>query len=262
MRENLTHAGASPGSLELYSLEPVVFRATRPNGKSRLAISSQLLGGVILNGCVLLLPAAVLGVVPSLLADGAAQLLLLLATLFCAVELWLVLGQPRVSSSPTRDGDRQAFWLATATGLLILMTFWGGLWHRADGSPACSAILQALGSLGLLSGTILRAIAIARLGDRFRTEVSVDATHRLLQHGIYGWIRHPSETGLLLATLGICLLTGWYAGLALWLGGLVPLSFLRVRLEEHHLESVHGDVYRQYARRVRRFIPLPTIRSV
>lgn len=72
--------------------------------------------------------------------------------------------------------------------------------------------------------------------------------------GIYARIRHPRYTGSLLAILGACLLDGtrvaWLVAAA-WL----LLMLLAIALEERELRMRFGDAYREYCRRVPRFIP-------
>jgi len=53
----------------------------------------------------------------------------------------------------------------------------------------------------LLSGVTLRALAVRTLGRNFRTEI-VGVDNALVRSGVYRFLRHPSETGLLAASLG------------------------------------------------------------
>jgi protein-S-isoprenylcysteine O-methyltransferase Ste14 len=75
----------------------------------------------------------------------------------------------------------------------------------------------------------------------------------LVTSGIYGWMRHPLYTALIL----------WASGWSLWWGswpagfGTVALVFfiiLKARVEERHLLSRY-PAYADYQRRVRGFIP-------
>ena len=85
-----------------------------------------------------------------------------------------------------------------------------------------------------------------------RTELAGGA--ELQSCGIYARIRHPRYTGSLLAILGACLLDGtrvaWLVAAA-WL----LLMLLAIALEERELRMRFGDPYREYCRRVPRFIP-------
>jgi protein-S-isoprenylcysteine O-methyltransferase Ste14 len=75
----------------------------------------------------------------------------------------------------------------------------------------------------------------------------------LVTSGVYGWVRHPIYTGLILGTLGWSL---WNANL---LGvGLALLLFaffdLKSRREERWLTEAYPN-YPEYRRRVRKLIP-------
>jgi protein-S-isoprenylcysteine O-methyltransferase Ste14 len=77
---------------------------------------------------------------------------------------------------------------------------------------------------------------------------------RIVSEGPYRWVRNPMYLGHLL----------FFAGLALALGSWVAAAVLafhvawfdrRVREDEAHLEQRFGEAYREYRRRVKRWIP-------
>lgn len=71
--------------------------------------------------------------------------------------------------------------------------------------------------------------------------------------GIYAHIRHPRYTGSLLAILGACLLGGTRVT---WLVAAAWLVLMRAAIAlERELQTRFGDAYREYCRRVPRFIP-------
>lgn len=76
---------------------------------------------------------------------------------------------------------------------------------------------------------------------------------RLIQAGIYRWVRHPLYTSLMLLSAGWGLL--WCSSLALLTTGVLAL-FLNAKAvrEEGWLREQFTD-YADYERRVRRFIP-------
>lgn len=77
---------------------------------------------------------------------------------------------------------------------------------------------------------------------------------RLVTTGVYGRIRHPRYTMLMVGALGNFLLTGYAALLA----ALVVTTILTVamaRLEERELVAHFGDEYRRYRERVPAFFP-------
>lgn len=71
--------------------------------------------------------------------------------------------------------------------------------------------------------------------------------------GIYGWIRNPIYSGLLVASLGIVLFGASRWHIATWVA-LLALLICKARLEERMLFKVHPE-FAKYAATVGRFIP-------
>jgi protein-S-isoprenylcysteine O-methyltransferase Ste14 len=78
---------------------------------------------------------------------------------------------------------------------------------------------------------------------------------RMIQHGIYSRMRHPLYTSVMLASLGWALIWQSAASFAVALL-LVPFFQAKSRREEQWLIEKFPD-YRDYARRVPRFLPRP-----
>ena len=81
-----------------------------------------------------------------------------------------------------------------------------------------------------------------------------DRAGRLLQDGIYAHVRHPRYLGGMFGLLAVALFANNLAAYiiaALY----VPLIYLVIVLEERELVQRFGDAYRQYQRRVPRFVP-------
>jgi protein-S-isoprenylcysteine O-methyltransferase len=100
---------------------------------------------------------------------------------------------------------------------------------------------------------------VRTLGRAFVTEtrgVDVDdESTRLVETGVYAWLRHPSEAGNFAVALGACLLLGSGAAAVVVAAGVVPFTLLRLRREDVGLERAHGVQFRRYARRVKGLVP-------
>lgn|GEM_PF-1434402 len=111
----------------------------------------------------------------------------------------------------------------------------------------------ALGALGYVVGFAFTLHAQAAMGRAWRIGVRPGEQTALKTDGPFRWCRNPVFAGML-ATTGA--LVVWSPALAmpwalLWLG-----LELQVRVvEEPHLQAVHGDAYRAYARATGRFVP-------
>lgn len=122
-----------------------------------------------------------------------------------------------------------------------------------DRLPAAPMVLAGITLIAM--GGWLRFCAVGRLGSRFTSDNSISEDALLEQGGVYRWLAHPSEVGLLLLSGGgFCLVqSGWFAGLTLLL---FVLQTWRNHLEESALFSHYKDEYLEYRRRT--LDPLPS----
>jgi protein-S-isoprenylcysteine O-methyltransferase Ste14 len=113
----------------------------------------------------------------------------------------------------------------------------------------------AAGTAVLLAGLALRWTAILTLRRAFTVDVAIAKDQRIVDHGLYGTLRHPAYTGSLVAFLGMALTYGdWLAGLVLILP--ITAAFLyRIHVEERALRAAFGEDYVRYARRTRQLVP-------
>ncbi|MFN8549499.1 MAG: isoprenylcysteine carboxylmethyltransferase family protein [Candidatus Eisenbacteria bacterium] len=123
------------------------------------------------------------------------------------------------------------------------------------------AIRMATGRVQLLAlallvlGLVVRWSAILTLGRYFTVEVAIQADHRLVEHGLYRHVRHPSYSGLLLAFLGLGFFLGnWFSLILVFVPNLLALAH-RIGVEERALIAEMGGVYEEYRRRTKRLVP-------
>lgn len=143
----------------------------------------------------------------------------------------------------------------------------GGLWVIAQGllqvpalglavifpGPLKGLPIRLAGAVVLTAGGVVGLAGVKALG-RYRTSLPAPSPeHRLIQHGIYGLIRHPLYTSVLLVSAGWALLWGSLAAL-LAVPVLAVFYDAKARQEERWLRQRH-PAYAEYQRRVRRFIP-------
>jgi protein-S-isoprenylcysteine O-methyltransferase Ste14 len=95
--------------------------------------------------------------------------------------------------------------------------------------------------------------AQADMGQSWRIGIDVDHTTTLVSTGLFRFSRNPIFLGMGVTLLGIFfVLPNVLSLLTLVLGGV--LMQIQVRLEEEHLLRLHGEAYRAYIARVRRWI--------
>ena len=122
---------------------------------------------------------------------------------------------------------------------------WRGQWHSL-GITLCGVGL-------LLVSAVCGITGAASLGQNLTPFPKPSAGAQLVQTGIYGLIRHPLYTAVFCGSVGWALV--WRSWLALLAAmALAPLFDGKARREERWLRERFPQ-YRDYERRVRRFIP-------
>ncbi len=110
-----------------------------------------------------------------------------------------------------------------------------------------------LGLLLLAAGAAVAIGGVLGLGASLTASPVPKSQAALVTGGLYGFVRHPIYTGLLLGGLGLTAIKASWWHIALWLALLVLLS-AKARWEERMLVRAHPD-YLEYGARTGRFIP-------
>ncbi len=116
-------------------------------------------------------------------------------------------------------------------------------------------VAAALGTLMLIAGAVLRRLCFNALGKSFTGKVIVAQDQRIVQDGVYRYVRHPSYTAALLMYTGIGLALGSWISVAILFLSHCYLYGIRVVVEEKALLETLGGPYREYMSRTKRFIP-------
>lgn len=130
-------------------------------------------------------------------------------------------------------------------GALVLLPH-GSLW------PVNAFVIAVAIVLGAV-GVVLAVLGAIRLGSAL-TPSPIPREHaQLATSGVYGHVRNPMYTGLIVGGLGLALFGAsvWHA--IAWVA-LVLLLAGKARWEERMLVAAHPD-YAGYAARVGRFLP-------
>ncbi|WP_346838932.1 isoprenylcysteine carboxylmethyltransferase family protein [Microbulbifer sp. SAOS-129_SWC] len=139
-------------------------------------------------------------------------------------------------------------------GLALLGGFWLSLYGAGERGFAAQG-LAVIGALAMSAGIALRLAAIRALRRYFTSHVALASDHRLVTGGLYAWLRHPSELGLLMVAFGASLLLDSGAGWLFAAAVLLPLSLYRIRLEDAMLCAAFGAHFRRYARTTPALLP-------
>ena len=114
-------------------------------------------------------------------------------------------------------------------------------------------VLPIIGLALLVLALIWVLIAQVQMGDSWRIGIDDQTASPLVQHGLFGISRNPIFLGMLVMLMGMLLTLPTAATLLVTVLGFV-LIHIQVRLEESFLLDKYGNVYRDYQRRVRRWI--------
>jgi protein-S-isoprenylcysteine O-methyltransferase Ste14 len=187
---------------------------------------------------------------------------------FVSISYWRTYGRQEKSGSEKEQiGYNKLFLALVAAGYFSIWVFWlGGVallllerYYAAWNMVLCQILMapsaQILGAAVVYFGSLFFAWAIAFAGKSLRPSTSgMHAGHGLIQNGPLGVVRHPYYVSyaVILAGLGLALSTLlplFFAVLVII--GMVPTA----EAEERQLTALFGEEYRQYQRRVGRFIP-------
>lgn len=115
--------------------------------------------------------------------------------------------------------------------------------------------LHGVGVVLAVAGIAATVYAQIDMGESWRIGVDQTETTTLVRGGVFGLVRNPIFTAMLIFGSGVALVTPnviAVLGFALLLGSIQ----LQVRVvEEPYLAAVHGAEYREYLAEVGRFVP-------
>ncbi|MDO9590382.1 MAG: isoprenylcysteine carboxylmethyltransferase family protein [Microcella sp.] len=131
---------------------------------------------------------------------------------------------------------------------LILLGFmpWGDLWQRGIGVVVLGLVLVGLGfGIALAAG--------AGLGRTLTPSPIPKADGVLVTTGVYGFVRHPIYSGLLVLGVGLVVIGASWLHVIAWVA-LLSVLMTKSRFEERMLAGQYAD-YADYAARVGRLVP-------
>ncbi len=106
-----------------------------------------------------------------------------------------------------------------------------------------------------VAGIALTLVAQLGMGDSWRIGVDSAARTDLVTDGVFGSVRNPIFTAMLVATAGLVLLVPNLVSAAAFVVLIAALE-IQVRLvEEPYLRATHGPAYETYRATVGRFVP-------
>ncbi len=122
--------------------------------------------------------------------------------------------------------------------------------------PTTQASWQSFATaLIALTGATIVIAAQMQMGRAWRVGVREGDAPLFVSHGLFQFSRNPIFVGMMLVGLSAAMVSGtWWGWAALML--FVSSCVVQVRIEEAHLEKSFGDAYRDFRRRVPRWLGL------
>lgn len=153
------------------------------------------------------------------------------AGLLASALVWIGLESLVARPEPPRAWSWSRVPLVVTGVVLLLIQVAAVIEHNRGDRPGAP-----LAFVLIAVGVALRVTAIRTLREDFVSATVVPA--RLCQHGVYRWMWHPSEIGLMIAATGTAAAAGSLIAAALTGLVLVPLSLARTRAEDRLLASL------------------------
>ena len=186
--------------------------------------------------------------------DPKIVIIIAVSYLYAFFEVFMNLRQ-RSKSHVTTSGDRGSLWL-----LYSLITV-GYALSFSIGATKIVRIYEwntlfAVGMTLIAIGFIIRIHSILTLQQFFTYSIAKVENHKIVETGLYKFIRHPGYLGQLAIFIGISTATSnWLSILVMMIP--VTLGYLyRINAEERFLVDQLGDDYSKYQERTKRIIPL------
>ena len=116
-------------------------------------------------------------------------------------------------------------------------------------------LVSYIGILIFLLGGIITLVSRVQLGKHGSGSLVIEEDHKLVNTGIYHYLRHPMYLGGLLGVLGMAL--GIRSLIMLFVSGVFYFVIFRHRIleEERLLITEFGESYNAYMKRTKRLIP-------
>ena len=107
----------------------------------------------------------------------------------------------------------------------------------------------------LIIGTVLLFLSTIKLNKDLVFGLSSSDDHKLQTNGIFSISRHPFYLGFIFILFSSCLFNPHYINILAFFGAWIIHHFIMIK-EEQFLSMQYGEEYRQYAKRVNRYISL------
>jgi protein-S-isoprenylcysteine O-methyltransferase Ste14 len=186
--------------------------------------------------------------------DLKTIIIIAVSYLYGFFEVFMNLRQ-RSKSKVTTSSDKNSLWVLY--GLITL----GYALSFSIGATRIGRIYDwnaffAIGMALFVIGLIIRIHSILTLKQYFTYSVTKVENHKIIETGLYKFIRHPGYLGQLIIFIGISTsISNWLSILAMMIP--ITLGYLyRIKVEERFMLEQLGEYYLNYQELTKRLIPM------
>jgi protein-S-isoprenylcysteine O-methyltransferase Ste14 len=153
------------------------------------------------------------------------------------------------------DGFVGLMFKLVVAGIGVYLLLLGLGWTGAVGSIALGAdgLRRGVGWALMILSLGWVVLAQVQMGTAWRIGIDTEHKTALVAAGLFRFSRNPIFLGMLVQLLGLFLLQPDAVTLTVLTSAFLLIS-VQIRLEEAHLMQQHGETYRSYAAKVRRWL--------
>ena len=186
--------------------------------------------------------------------DPKIIIIISVSYLYGLFEVFMNLRQ-RGRSRVTSSGDKGSLWLLY--GLITL----GYALSFSIGATKTGRVYQwntffTIGMALIAIGLTVRIHSILTLKQFFTYSVAKVENQKIIESGLYKFIRHPGYLGQFIIFIGISTsISNWLSMLLM----MIPVTFgyiYRIKVEERFMRDQLGTDYLEYQKRTKRIIPM------
>ena len=119
--------------------------------------------------------------------------------------------------------------------------------------PEIIEIIEIIALTFLIIGAVILFLSTIKLNKDLVFGLSSSETHSLQTNGIYSISRHPFYLGFIFILFSSCLFNPHYLNILAFIGAWIIHHFIMIK-EEQFLNYQYGEAYRQYTKKVNRYI--------
>jgi protein-S-isoprenylcysteine O-methyltransferase Ste14 len=169
-------------------------------------------------------------------------------------EVFMNLRQRSKSNVTTSSDESSLWWLYGLITLGYALSF--SIGATKIGRVYDWNTFFAIGMTLFVIGLMIRIHSLLTLKQYFTYSVAKVENHKIIETGLYKFIRHPGYLGQLLIFIGISTsISNWLSILAMMVP--ITLGYLyRINVEERFMLEQLGEDYSNYQERTKRLIPM------